>query len=102
MCAIFFNKKSQPLNFSINGDKIEISAALRNSGLRLNCHKSQVTVVVCSSECTSTNLVQSSPYKCFFEPFSSAVASSLASFSWNVGRGKPLKENRGERWFHAD
>ena len=26
----------------------------------------------------------------------------LASLSWNKGRGKPLKENKGERWFHAD
>ena len=49
MCAIFLNKKSEPFNFFINGDKIKLSAALRNSGLRLNCHKSQVTVVVCSS-----------------------------------------------------
>ena len=78
----------------MNGDKIKISVVLRNCGLRLNCHKSQVTVVVCSSECTSTNLVKSSFYKCFFEPFSSAEAPNLASISWNVGRGKPLKDER--------
>ena len=82
--------------------KIKISAVLRNCRLRLNCHVTQVTVVVCSSECTSTNLVKSSLCKCFFEPFSSAEAPILASLSWNVGRGKPSKENRGERWFHAD
>ena len=51
----------------------------------------------------SSNLVRElSLYKGFFEPFSSAEAHSLASLSWKVGRGKPLKENRGERWFHAD
>ena len=55
-----------------------------------------MTVVVCS------NPVSLSLYKCFFEPFSSAEVPSLASLSWNVGRGKPLKENSGERWFHAD
>ena len=38
-------------------------------------------------------------YKCFFEPFSSAEAQSLG---WAVGRGKPLNENIGERWFSAD
>ena len=82
---------------------MEISAVLRKCGLRLYCHMMQVTVVVCSSECTSTNLVKSSVYKTvFFELFSSAEAPILASLSWNVGRGKPLKENRGERWFHAD
>lgn len=41
-------------------------------------------------------------YECVFEPFSSAEAHKSASLSWNVGRGKPLKENRGERWFHVD
>ena len=25
----------------------------------------------------------------------------LASLSWNVGKGKPLKEHRGEIWFRA-
>ena len=75
-----------------------LGSSLSNCGLRLNCHVTQVTVVVCSSEYTSTNLVKSSLYKCFFEPFSSAEAHILASLSYNVGRGKPLKENRGERW----
>ena len=25
----------------------------------------------------------------------------LSSLSWNVGKSKPLKEHRGERWFRA-
>ena len=61
-----------------------------------------MTVVVCSSDCTRSNLTTLSLSKCFFEQFFSAEAPSLASFSLNVGRGKPVKENRGERWFHAD
>ena len=61
-----------------------------------------MTFVVLNNECESANLVSLSHYKCFFEPFSSAEDPSLASSSWAVGRGKSLKENRGERWFHAD
>ena len=41
-------------------------------------------------------------YKCFFEPLSSVEAPKLASLSWNGGKGKPLKEYRGEKWFHAN
>ena len=48
---------------------------------------------------SASNLVSLSPYKCFSSSrFPSAEAPSLASSSWAVGRGKPLKENRGERW----
>ena len=85
----------------IHGDAIKISAAPRYCGLRSNCHVTHVTVV-CSTECISSNVVSLSFYKCFFEPFSSAEVPSLVSLSWNVGKGKPLNENRGERWFHAD
>ena len=41
-------------------------------------------------------------YKCFLSHFPSTEALRTASLSWNVGRGKPLKENRGERWFDVD
>ena len=38
-------------------------------------------------------------YKCFSGPFPSAEVPMLASLSWNMGKGKPLKEYRGERLF---
>ena len=41
-------------------------------------------------------------YKCFFETLSSAEAPMLASLSWNGSKGKPLKEYRGKRWYHAN
>ena len=41
-------------------------------------------------------------YKWFMGPSSSTEAPRLASLSRNVGKGNPLKENRGEGWFHAD
>ena len=37
-----------------------------------------------------------------FGSLASAEAHRLASLSWNVGKGKPLKEHRGEIWFRAD
>ena len=69
---------NSPLNFAIYGDAVKISAALRYCGLRLNCHVTYMTVVVCSSKYMSSNLVSLSLYECFFKPFSSAEAPSLA------------------------
>ena len=40
--------------------------------------------------------------KWFSGPFSSIEAPRLASLSRIVGKSNPLKENKGERWFHAD
>ena len=40
-------------------------------------------------------------YKCFSGPLSSAEVPMLASLSWNMGKGKPLKEYRGKRLFCA-
>ena len=70
---------------------------LRSPALARLAHKAPVMQAM-NKRCTSVNLVS----LWHFEPFSSAEASSLASSSLAVGRGKPLNENRGERWFHVD
>ena len=48
------------------------------------------------------NLVGLSFYKWVLGQFPSTEAPRLASLSRNVGKDNPLKENRGETWFHAD
>ena len=104
-CVLFYQcifAKSETLNSSKCGDVIKITAVLTYCGFGRNCHVTYMALVALNNECTSANLVGLSHYKRFFEPFSYAEAPSLASSSLAVGRGKPLNENRGERWFHAD
>ena len=69
-------------------------------GLGLNCHVAYTTLGVFNERKYGKFIALT--YKCFFEPCSSTEAPSLASSSLAVDRGKPLNENRGESWFHAD
>ena len=101
MCAIFFNDfLAEPLNFSINGDKIDCGLKkLRAQAILSRDASDSCCLFERVHEHESGKIIA---LQVFFKPFSSAEAPILASLSWNVGRGKPLKENRGERWFHAD
>ena len=91
----FSSVKSTRSCHSLFGVTIEIFADLRHRGLPLSCHACHASCCVFVKRALAKELGRYSIYKCFFEPFATSEAPSLASLSWVWGRGNPLKENRG-------